>query len=250
MYKECYLKTAQKQLEFEVDIVGQDDLSVRHIGFMGKWQLYLGHQQPLMAHPSLSLETRVQLEASNIYPLRHSIVTALCACGIDSSSDSDDSYDEAARRGAGGRWLREILLDAVSEGDDVFETAVLDEGDISGEDYFKEFGIMPIAALEHNLKKVIDVVWGRGPKELKVPDMHHNRCGHSLVTTFDDHVMAMGGYGGDTVYHNSVERLDSEKGWELLGPMKFSRSGFAAGVGIGGRVLVAGGSKMVRFRWG
>ena len=69
MYKECYLKTAQKQLEFEVDIVGQDDLSVRHIGFMGKWQLYLGHQQPLMAHPSLSLETRVQLEASNIYPL-------------------------------------------------------------------------------------------------------------------------------------------------------------------------------------
>ncbi len=233
VYKECYLKTVDKQREFEVDIIGQDDLHAREIPFMCKWQRYLGHHMHLLSDSSLSHETQAQLAASNLYPLHHSLSMAITISTMG-AFDSDDSSDAG-----GGEWLNEILMGAIDESQ--LDELNFNDGN-DGEDYFTEFGLAPIEALEHNMKKVLDVVWGRDPGGSAVPDMLHERCGHSLVTTFDDHALAMGGYGGDTVYHNSVEALDIERGWGLLTPMRDVRSGFASAVGLGGRVLVAGGS--------
>ena len=92
-----------------------------------------------------------------------------------------------------------------------------------------------------NFKALEKVVWGEG----KIPNMKAKRCGHSLLATMDDKVVAIGGYGGDVQYHKSVEVLDvlsPDAGWHSTASMKFARSGAAAAVGMGGLVLVAGGS--------
>lgn len=79
----------------------------------------------------------------------------------------------------------------------------------------------------------------------EIPNMLERRCGHCLVATFDDHVVALGGYSGGENYLNSTEYLDTSNpgtGWQRGPAMHDRRSGAAAVMGPDGRILVAGGS--------
>ena len=238
VYKGCYLKTVEKQREFEVEITGSD-LPVRTIPNWSKWQHFLGHHLELFTHPSLSQQTQSELVVSNIIPLRHSIATLIYINSIAQDS-SDDEGGGAGNR----RWLNTLMYDINDFHADISESLNdIDNDDDDGNDFHAQYGMYETEAFERNINKLVNVVWGGGPAGPVVPDMLQRRCGHSLVTTFDDQVLAMGGYGGGTIYHNSVEILDAERGWHLLQPMRSKRSGFAAAVGMGGRVLVAGGSE-------
>lgn len=74
--------------------------------------------------------------------------------------------------------------------------------------------------------------------------MNEVRCGHSALTMLDGKVMAIGGYGGEMLYYDSVEWYDFDKQkWYQLPPMKYKRSGMVAVLGPGGSVYVTGGSE-------
>lgn len=80
-------------------------------------------------------------------------------------------------------------------------------------------------------------------QENAVPNMHYKRCGHSVVTTFDDSIFVLGGYNGGEDYLNTVEMLSSNLDrWISLPSMHAPRSGMAAVLGPCGSVYVAGGS--------
>ena len=78
---------------------------------------------------------------------------------------------------------------------------------------------------------------------LRVPDMLGKRCGHCSVTCFDDSILTMGGYAGETEYLSSAERYDPVRElWSPLPCMRSVRSGAVAALGPQGGCYVVGGS--------
>ena len=77
-----------------------------------------------------------------------------------------------------------------------------------------------------------------------LPAMGAARCGHCCVTCYDDSIVAMGGYGGESLYMRSAERFDWAAGgrWLPLPDMLHGRSGAGAGLGPDGAIYCAGGS--------
>lgn len=91
------------------------------------------------------------------------------------------------------------------------------------------------------LRSLSSFVWSPD----KVPPLLEGRCGHSVVATMDNKVVVLGGYGGGELYLETTEVLDLgdlDTGWQRGPSMHSKRSGPAAVVAAGGRVLVAGGS--------
>ncbi len=62
-----------------------------------------------------------------------------------------------------------------------------------------------------------------------VEGMSEQRCGHSVVTLFNNQVLACGGYGGGVEYKKTVECYVPEQNrWLNMPSMNVSRSGFGA----------------------
>lgn len=78
---------------------------------------------------------------------------------------------------------------------------------------------------------------------ISVPGMLNNRCGHCAVTTFDNSIIALGGYHSGYCYLDSVERFDTGREiWTALPPMSQGKSGAVAELGIYGEIYSIGGS--------
>jgi hypothetical protein len=78
----------------------------------------------------------------------------------------------------------------------------------------------------------------------RIPDMAATRCGHCAVTTFDNHVVVLGGYHAGSIYLDSVEMFDlGMERWLSLSKMSCVKSGAVAQVGLHGEIYVFGGSK-------
>lgn len=89
----------------------------------------------------------------------------------------------------------------------------------------------------------IDDMNGQGLTWKSIPAFITPRCGHSIVTLFDDSLIALGGYSGETSYLSTVDRLDLNSGrWLPLPDMSEKRSGFGCALGYDGAIYVAGGS--------
>lgn len=78
------------------------------------------------------------------------------------------------------------------------------------------------------------------------PPMGETRCGPGVAySSFTDHLLAVGGYGGLGRYLDSAERLDlaasGEGRWDPLPPMSCQRAGPNAAVGPDHRLYVLGG---------
>ena len=94
------------------------------------------------------------------------------------------------------------------------------------------------------LKASRDGSWVDG----RLPSLNFKRCGHGCVSTYEDSIVVMGGYGGrcegGQVFFSSTEILSSPSSptW-MAGPdMGYLRSGFASGLLSSGCIVVAGGS--------
>lgn len=74
-------------------------------------------------------------------------------------------------------------------------------------------------------------------------NMNAARCGHTAVTTYDGHVVVLGGYGGGTTYFSSVEAYVPEiDTWIQYPDMLSQRSGNGSGYSSQGSIYVTGGS--------
>lgn len=105
-------------------------------------------------------------------------------------------------------------------------------------------GLSPYRGAEV-LDEVIVKRWGDDTTDMWIPlpPLSVRRCGHSVVTTFDNAIIAAGGYEGGLSYLSSVERLDTgSERWTPLPAMCNARSGFGMVLGPHGLIYVAGGS--------
>lgn len=79
------------------------------------------------------------------------------------------------------------------------------------------------------------------------PEMLERRCGLAVAhVRCAGALYALGGYGGESAYHNSVEYLplsgSGERGWLPGAPMRCCRSGHSASIGPDRRLYVCGGT--------
>ncbi len=78
-----------------------------------------------------------------------------------------------------------------------------------------------------------------------LPPLNIQRCGHASVSTFEDHIITVGGYSGGSNYLKSCEILyhNSSK-WQFLPEdMHELRTGSAICLGPSNEIIVAGGSR-------
>lgn len=83
------------------------------------------------------------------------------------------------------------------------------------------------------------------PQWMEAGHLAQPRCGHALAYDVRNSMMyTIGGYGGGTLFHDTVETFDTQTGQSLvLGPrMHEKRSGAGAGFGPDGCLYVCGGS--------
>lgn len=195
---------------------------------------------------------RVYLKPKHIYSVLEKPVRerSLATCQIRANHHTEIGVEEEAWDRSEGfdvcmrpffkqdPRLREIGWNPSSQTDTPSDDEDEDE---EGKSKFERNGVNVGRLTEAELRHLSDYVWSVG----KVPSMRQARCGHSIVATWDEKVMVLGGYGGGQLYLDTTEVLDLgriDAGWRQGPPLRSTRSGAAAVIASCGRVLVAGGS--------